>query len=356
MRFNLFLSVMACAGALCLGSSCSKTPVPSSGDPIAFQVEEVASKGLVATSANLSSLYGSFVTDAYVCDPEQGKDAHLMNLAKVNYVQGTNAWKTAETFYWPKTSSVAFLSYAPVLDENSLGKMTNLSYNATSKSFSFDYVAMPPFTGDISLSYEGVDVTTQLRSQDLLLAYSEQSVDDGKVKVHFDHALAAIGFDVSVLFQEGEDNSKVSSVVFGLYDVWSKGKCTVDQDGFSWALDKSSDTNRGTAIMLATRSVPEGYGTKIYQNQCTFIIPQAIENEGSGYNIMGFYAYFSDGRFPVMFTVNIPAGTKYEAGKFYGYRLKKSGLDYYLELAVGGIELGERENEDFYEAPFDFQF
>lgn len=355
MRFNLFLSVMACAGALCLGSSCSKTPVPSSGDPIAFQVEEVASKGLVATSANLSSLYGSFVTDAYVCDPEQGKDAHLMNSALVNYVSGSNVWKTAETFYWPKTSSVAFLSYAPVLDENSLGKMTNLSYNATSKSFSFDYVAMPQFTKDISLSYQVVDVTTQLRSQDLLLAYRKQSVADGeKVEVHFDHALAAIGFDVSVLFQEGEDNSKVSSVVFGLGNVWSKGKCTVANGGFSWALDKSSDANRGTALMLATRSVPEGYGTKTYQNQCTFIIPQTIENEGSGYNVMGFYAYFSDGRFPVMFNVNIPAGTKYEAGKFYGYRLKKSGLDYYLELALAGVSLIDRQQYEPYGWEFGF--
>lgn len=325
-----FLRVFVVAGmAMSVIASCSKTG-PQRKNAIAFKVSGVESKGVVVTTANLPTEYGAFTVDAYLTTAVSGQNTHYMNSVPVNYSSGK--WTVDGTYYWLNDVPVDFFSYAPARTEIGDNVMSDISYDNSAATFSFDYTMAWDF-GDLIQGIEDSYRPTILDQKDIIVAYSRQSSGEGDIKVAFRHALAAVELDATGIF-ESDGNDDVEMVMCGIIGIGNNATCTVGSEGVSWS---GQNGDLGTFSRLDKDSSSDYYyKSDTYKGYCFYIIPQTAGEDAC----LVLSGLFCDGTYP-SYTESSIQGQKFEAGKKYRYKLKKTGMNWQWVLeSVNGEIVG----------------
>ena len=240
--------LILCASALLALAACSKVaPVAESQHEIGFQVASYATKANVAIPDNTVFGTYSWYTN------EAGTTVEQMTNEKVGK-NGTE-WKTIEnTFYWPKTGSIDFISYSPWVQ----GGPTEI--NATSLKFtgySVGKVENGVFTSngtDLMYADKALNQTENITPG----TYYDVSRANG-VPTLFHHALANVAFKIQANFLEYLDPADASKKTTWtvtlksakLGGVYTKGDLALTSTAAASAWTKPTDdvwTNLADAI------------------------------------------------------------------------------------------------------------
>ena len=270
--------------ALAASVACSKVETPEVQKEINFEVANA-----LQTKAT-GSLYnnGAFGTYAwFTANPGAGSDhAPFMVNETVDKVGGV--WKTSvNTFYWPKTGSVEFISYSPVSGTNGTADS-----NPAITQNTITYTGIT--AGDVDYMY--ADKATASKNVNIV----NDGVDSGYsgVPTIFRHALAKLSFKIKANFVEYEDPTTHTTTTWDvtvksvkISGFYTKGNCTLNLDtssesvvmpwkkpaGEVWTnLSGASDEqelieNPATGIILTTTAVD------LKPTASKFVIPQNLE-------------------------------------------------------------------------------
>ena len=217
--------IILAAVALAASAACTKVEVAQEAQrEISF---EVANR---MTKANVKYENGDFGTYAWF----NNTDPFMVN-EKVGLVSGV--WKTVDnTFYWPKTGSVSFISYSP--------------YTGPVPTVAKDKITYTGYTAaDVDVMY--ADRATCSSNVNEV----NDGVDSGYTGVPtvFRHALAKLSFDIKANFLEYDDTVNgshtewevtVNSIKIGGFKTTGDLALTLNSDGKSW--DKPATDVGGT--------------------------------------------------------------------------------------------------------------
>lgn len=152
-----------------------------------------------------------------------GAISPLMDNEHVTWNEKENRWGYTNTRYWPNEGSVDFYAFAPYLENVEL-------VNAP------DSIKANPTCIEFTSSTSPVDLVWDVQKNKTV----PTSSTDGKVKFVFKHALARLGFDITVN-QELEENGAVikveevklygDTIVNGAFDI--KGYLNLENGGWS---------------------------------------------------------------------------------------------------------------------------
>ena len=275
--------IIIALAALAATVACSKVETVDIQKEISFEVANG-----VMTKAYNGSVYnnGPFGTYSWFTAASGSDNDPFMVNETVDTVGGV--WKTSvNTFYWPKTGSVEFISYSPVSGTNGTADS-----NPAITQNTITYTGIT--AGDIDYMY--ADKATASKNVNIVT----DGVDSGYsgVPTYFRHALAKLSFKIKANFIEYEDPTThtttkwdvtVKSVkISGFY---TKGDCTLNLDtssesvvmpwkkpaGEVWTnLSGASDEqelieNPATGIILTTTAVD------LKPTASEFVIPQNLE-------------------------------------------------------------------------------
>ena len=214
--------IIIALAALAASVACSKVETVDLQKEINF---EVANN--IKTKAFTGSVYsnGAFGTYAWFNDTDE-----FMVNEKVNLAGGV--WKTVDnTYYWPKTGSVSFISYSPFEGtSNTAGTTPEITKN--------------------KITYTGVTAgTTDLMYADKATCSNNvNEVEDGTnsftgVPTVFRHALAKLSFKVMANFVEWDDTETgshteweitLNSFKIGGFNTTGDLELNLNGDGKSW--------------------------------------------------------------------------------------------------------------------------
>lgn len=214
--------IIIALAALATSVACSKVETVDLQKEINF---EVANN--IKTKAFTGSVYsnGAFGTYAWFNDTDE-----FMVNEKVNLAGGV--WKTVDnTYYWPKTGSVSFISYSPFEGtSNTAGTTPEITKN--------------------KITYTGVTAgTTDLMYADKATCSNNvNEVEDGTnsftgVPTVFRHALAKLSFKVMANFVEWDDTETgshtewkitLNSFKIGGFNTTGDLELNLNGDGKSW--------------------------------------------------------------------------------------------------------------------------
>lgn len=242
MKKFLIIAVAALAAGAC---SKVDTPEYQGGKEITFEVAKY-----VQTKAS-GSVYdnGAFGTYSWFTTTGYAPTVFMVN-EEVDLVSG--AWKTKNnTFYWPKTGSVEFISYSPFngtnasADSNPAITPTTITYtgvntaavDATDKPLNIDYMY-----ADKAIASKNINVVTD-------------GVESGYsgVPTIFHHALAKLSFNIKANFVSWKDSNTNTTTTWDVYVTSAKisgfktvGDCTLtlntDAEGVTIPWNKPSTT------------------------------------------------------------------------------------------------------------------
>jgi len=195
--------LILCASALLALAACSKVaPVAESQHEIGFQVASYATKANVAIPDDTVFGTYSWYTN------EAGTTVAQMTNEKVGK-RGAE-WKTIEnTYYWPKTGSIDFISYSPWVS----GGPTEIT--ATSLKFTAYKVGEVDANGGFTAN--GVDLMyadKALKQKENGTEYTRISGVASGVPTLFHHALANISFKIQANFLEWTDEQTQSKTTW----------------------------------------------------------------------------------------------------------------------------------------------
>ena len=272
--------------ALAASVACSKVETPEVQKEINFEVANA-----LQTKAT-GSLYnnGAFGTYAwFTANPGAGSDhATFMVNETVDKVGGV--WKTSvNTFYWPKTGSVEFISYSPVSGTNGTADS-----NPAITQNTITYTGIT--AGDVDYMY--ADKATASKNVNIV----NDGVDPGYsgVPTIFRHALAKLSFKIKANFVEYEDPTThavtkwdvtvKSAKISGFY---TKGDCTLNLDTDAEGVTMPWKKPAGEVWTNLSGATPEqelvdatAYSsgiplttdaTDLMATASTFVIPQNLE-------------------------------------------------------------------------------
>lgn len=227
--------IILAAAAVAAMAACSKiNETPASQREINFQVAN--SLQTKATGSVYNN--GAFGTYAWF----KGTDEFMVN-ETVDLIGGV--WKTSvNTFYWPKTGSIDFISYSPFN-----GTVDDTDSNPAVTKTTIDYTGIT--AGDVDYMYaDKVNCKSNVNE----VTDGEGSADSGfsGVPTVFRHALAKLSFKIRANFVEYEDPTTQTTTKWDVTVTSAKisgfkttGDCalTLNTDGKHW--DKPV-TNIGT--------------------------------------------------------------------------------------------------------------
>ena len=277
-KLIIFLSIAAV-----MASACTKVVSSSveNGNQISFQT--VA--GLNTKADITGTAFPTTETFSTYAWAEGTVGEYFMDNVIIEYKTADKMWKPQETFYWPKNTTVDFISYYP----------TGLSGITVEKN---------------KITYSGIDVSSlqkDIMYADKAVGFSDNKdlVDDSisgftGVPTIFRHALAKLSFKIKANFVEYEDPTThavtkwdvtvKSAKISGFY---TKGDCTLnldtDAEGVTMPWKKPAGevwtnlsgatpeqelvdaTVSSSGILLTTDA------TDLMATASTFVIPQNLE-------------------------------------------------------------------------------
>ena len=210
-KLIIFLSIAAV-----MASACTKVVSSSveNGNQISFQT--VA--GLNTKADITGTAFPTTETFSTYAWAEGTVGEYFMDNVTIEYKTADNMWKPQETFYWPKNTTVDFISYYP----------TGLSGITVEKN---------------KITYSGIDVNTyqnDIMYADKAVGFSDNKdlVDDSisgftGVPTIFRHALAKVNFKVALTYKHKEEADgtvtdwKVTVNSAKLSGVYTKGGCVL---------------------------------------------------------------------------------------------------------------------------------
>ena len=226
-KLIIFLSIAAV-----MASACTKVVSSSveNGNQISFQtVAGLNTKAHITGTAFPTT--ETFSTYAWA---EGTVGEYFMDNVTIEYKTADNMWKPQETFYWPKNTTVDFISYYP----------TGLSSITVEKN---------------KITYSGIDVNTfqnDIMYADKAVGFSDNKdlVDDSisgftGVPTIFRHALAKLSFKVQANFTQWHDDATnsdtaweitLNSFKIGGFKTTGDLALALNADGKSW--DKPETT------------------------------------------------------------------------------------------------------------------
>jgi len=247
--------LILCASALLALAACSKVaPVAEPQHEIGFQVATYATKANVAIPDD--TVFGSY---SWYTN-EAGTTVEQMINEKVGKVG--KEWKTTEnTFYWPKSGSIDFISYSPwVAGGPSEVSTTSLKFTG----YSVGKVENGVFTSngaDLMYADKALDQTENGTK------YVDISEVTSGVPTLFHHALANVSFKIQANFLEYADPMDASKKTTWtvtlksakLGGVYTKGDLalTADADEAAWT-KPANDVWTNLADPIAPELVPDG--------------------------------------------------------------------------------------------------
>lgn len=215
--------IIIAIAALAASVACSKVQTADLQKEISFEVAQ----GMQTKASGSKYDNGAFGTYAwYTANPGAGSDhAPFMVNETVDLVGGV--WKTSvNTFYWPKTGSVEFISYSPfdgangTANSNPAVTQNTITYtNLTADNVDYMYADKATASKNVNMVTDGVES-----------GYSG-------VPTIFRHALAKLSFKIKANFVEYEDPTThaitkwdvtvKSAKISGFY---TTGDCTLNLD------------------------------------------------------------------------------------------------------------------------------
>lgn len=214
--------IIIAIAALAASVACSKVETVDLQKEISFEVANS-----VQTKAFTGSVYsnGAFGTYAWFNDTDEFMVNEQVNLAG-------GVWKTVDnTYYWPKTGSVSFISYSP--------------FEGTSNT-----AGTTPVVEKDKITYSGVTAgaTDLMYADKAACSNNVNEVEDGTnsytgVPTIFRHALAKLSFKVMANFIEWDDASTgshttweitLNSFKIGGFNTTGDLELNLNGDGKSW--------------------------------------------------------------------------------------------------------------------------
>lgn len=210
-------------------------------------------------------------------------------------------WSPSSDYLWPGTGNLRFFAYCPY---NSETLNTDGSFSGTEVA-GFPILSSENTAGSPKLYY---DVPSDVSKQTDILVASTENLSEGTTPLFFKHALSAIKFvtgsnltsctlkSVSV---EGIACNGIYSFSSGTWDLTSQTR------NYSQTLNKSVDNTSGVAVTTSS--------------QTFMLMPQTLP-EGAKIT-----AVLNNGTSDLTLTASI-AGTTWEAGKTYTYRISRNSF------------------------------
>lgn len=237
MKRLIYITIAALAAL----TACSKVDdTAGSRKEISFTVANRIQTKAIYSTDNHFGTYAWYTANAASVAANTGSDhTEFMINETVGYVG--SVWKTTEnTFYWPKTGSIDFISYSPFDGTNG----TDDSNPAVTQS---------------TITYTGIDVTVDATHPAVDYMYADKvncAINVNTVPAHtavptvFRHALAKLSFKIAANFITDGDATNpttwdvyVKSVKISGFKTTGDCALTLNTDGTSW--DKPV-TNIGT--------------------------------------------------------------------------------------------------------------
>ena len=197
------------AAAAIAAMACSRVETPDAQREINFTVaNRVQTKADTYATTNTFGTYAWYTANAASVAAQTGSDgAAFMVNEEVGYT--SSVWKTLHnTFYWPKTGSIDFISYSP--------------FSGTNKTANSN----PAVTED-KITYTGIDVT-DLDSNNLPIDYmyadkvncainTDTTPAQQAVPTVFRHALAKLSFKIAANFITYTDATTNTTTTWDVY-------------------------------------------------------------------------------------------------------------------------------------------
>ena len=180
-----------------------------------------------STRANGAFNYTSFAANAWVTDGGPAKQLIKDEAVTKQEIDGTNVWKTANTYYWPLEGTVDFICYYPATEKEK-------------PSIAYDYAGADKLTYK---DYEVADVDVMYADKAVRYSANNSKTDNGTdfgigsygftgVPTLFHHALAKLNFEV----QNGHHDDgvylwKVTVKSITANNIHKKGSVTLNHSG-----------------------------------------------------------------------------------------------------------------------------
>lgn len=275
--------MILCASALLALAACTKVaPVAETQHEIGFQVASYATKANSALPEDTVFGAYSWYTN------EAGTTVAQMTNEKVGK-RGTE-WKTIEnTFYWPKTGSIDFISYSPWME--------NGPSEITATSLKFNAFKVGELDANNGFTANGVDLMyadKALKQTQNGTEYVAVSNVTGGVPTLFHHALANVSFKIQANFLEWTDPQTQSKTTWKvtvksakLNGAYTQGDLALTSTATAAAWTKPTDdvwTNLSAPVAFDLISAEDGVAltskakgeTPTDLSDFGFVIPQKL--------------------------------------------------------------------------------
>lgn len=221
LAFYVLIAQLVLSG--CAGEGVEETSSSSSSE-INFDAYVGRNASTRAGVTNITSLKGSGFGVFARYNHTDGAISPLMDNERVTWNEKENRWGYANTRYWPNEGTVDFYAFAPYLE------------NVKNLVCAPDSIKDNPTCIEFTSSTSPVDLVWDVQKNKTV----PTSPTDGKVKFQFKHALARLGFDITVN-KDLEENGAViqveevklygDTIVNGAFDI--KGYLNLENGGWS---------------------------------------------------------------------------------------------------------------------------
>lgn len=219
--------IIIAIAALAASAACSKVETVDLQKEINFEVAKHALK----TKANVKYENGNFGTYSWFTAASGSDHASFMTNETVGLKDGV--WKTTvNTFYWPKTGNIDFISYSPfngtnaTADSNPEVDQTTITYTAIT-------------VDDVDYMY--ADKVTVLTTEGSTKDDVNDGIDSGYkgVPTIFRHALAKVSFQIKANFLEwgtapNKTTWKLTVQDLKIGGLYTKGDLHLTWNGTEW--------------------------------------------------------------------------------------------------------------------------
>ncbi len=263
--------------------------------------ESAETRGVPVNKNNFKDICKAFGVKAFVSESY----TPYMD-AKVSTEEGGIWTPDGGTRFWPSSETLDFYAYAPY--DNAAENM-----NCTGKQIEFSYT-VPKSTGSSK-----DDAKAQ---PDLMFAFASKSVKDvtdGRVPLHFHHALAAIKF-------KAHKTSSGTIESISIKNVYGSGNCTYEGNGGTFRWTQTGERNNFTQSFDVAVDENKHDVTAKNPEKTFMMVPQSLEGAVIEVNFMT-----DDGK---THTLKAQLSNEWEAGKIYTYTISTESVNWTYEFDV----------------------
>ena len=244
--------IIASAALLAL-AACTKVEVIDNtpGQKISFQVANYVTK---AAGNNFQAEASCFYTNAWYSPTSGTANQHYMDDVKIELISG--AWQPADAYYWPRTGTLNFFSYASYNDlaagevdpgDDVYGKTFKITGHTVAADDNIMIADAVYFAGKASHNADGAMVTDNLASGTTDSGYNG-------VPTMFRHLLAQVKFNIGLAARTaatGTTNWEATVTKARLVKRATKGNLTltaVDPEGTALQIKAWTPAADGTQV------------------------------------------------------------------------------------------------------------